>query len=408
MSIWQKAGTIAVTNGSGVVTGTGTGWNGKVQVGDAIHMPDGRVYEVVTVTSDTVIGIAPNYLGSTATGQAYRIQPTRGVLASYLATVQAWMAGQQGFIDGPLAGRFGDGTAALPGLAFAADLDTGMRRKGNNALALVTGGGDRFEVNNAGAILTGLLTGGAVTQSATDATAGRLLKVGDFGIGGGAVDLTGTTDLKDRNLASGFYGYNANTVPGGPETVAWRHVLQVISTTIGGSVRRMFISSRAPSGTDHRVWIGVSEGTSAITWREVLHAGLILGTVSQSGGQPTGAVIERGSNGNGEYVRFADGAQICTRTADLGSILADGSGTQASPYRTSPATLSFAAWFSAAPVVSFAFPAAPEAIIADRALVTAGYQVSTGAITALRAARIGGGNSAANVTCTLTAIGRWF
>lgn len=39
----------------------------------------------------------------------------------------------------------------------------------------------------------------------------------------------------------------------------------------------------------------------------------IVGTVSQSGGTPTGAVIERGSNANGEYVRFADGTQICTK-----------------------------------------------------------------------------------------------
>ncbi|WP_332773254.1 hypothetical protein [Pseudomonas sp. ESBL1] len=38
----------------------------------------------------------------------------------------------------------------------------------------------------------------------------------------------------------------------------------------------------------------------------------ILGTVSQSGGVPTGAIIERGSNANGEYVRYADGTQICS------------------------------------------------------------------------------------------------
>lgn len=38
----------------------------------------------------------------------------------------------------------------------------------------------------------------------------------------------------------------------------------------------------------------------------------LLGTVSQSGGVPTGAIIERGSNANGEYIRFADGTQICT------------------------------------------------------------------------------------------------
>ncbi|MEI0636405.1 hypothetical protein VUT03_33625, partial [Pseudomonas aeruginosa] len=37
----------------------------------------------------------------------------------------------------------------------------------------------------------------------------------------------------------------------------------------------------------------------------------ILGAVSQSSGVPTGAVIDRGSNANGEYVRFADGTQVC-------------------------------------------------------------------------------------------------
>ena len=43
--------------------------------------------------------------------------------------------------------------------------------------------------------------------------------------------------------------------------------------------------------------------------------GTVLGTVSETAGQPTGAVIERGANANGDYVRFADGTQICTRTA---------------------------------------------------------------------------------------------
>ncbi|HHL2325285.1 TPA: hypothetical protein ACQ3Y4_005788 [Pseudomonas aeruginosa] len=46
----------------------------------------------------------------------------------------------------------------------------------------------------------------------------------------------------------------------------------------------------------------------------------ILGAVSQSSGVPTGAVIQRGSNANGEFVRFADGTQICIVT-----LLGDGS-----------------------------------------------------------------------------------
>lgn len=48
----------------------------------------------------------------------------------------------------------------------------------------------------------------------------------------------------------------------------------------------------------------------------------ILGTVSQSSGVPTGAIIERDSNDNGEYVKFADGTLICT-----GSGFSDGATT---------------------------------------------------------------------------------
>lgn len=44
---------------------------------------------------------------------------------------------------------------------------------------------------------------------------------------------------------------------------------------------------------------------------DVYKMGNILGTVSQLEGVPTGAIIERGSNDNGWYVRFSDGTQIC-------------------------------------------------------------------------------------------------
>lgn len=37
----------------------------------------------------------------------------------------------------------------------------------------------------------------------------------------------------------------------------------------------------------------------------------ILGTVSQTGGVPTGAIVEAGSSANGQYTKFADGTMIC-------------------------------------------------------------------------------------------------
>lgn len=46
--------------------------------------------------------------------------------------------------------------------------------------------------------------------------------------------------------------------------------------------------------------------------------GNLLGSVSQSGAVPTGAVLERGSNADGEYLKLADGTLICTSPAFVG------------------------------------------------------------------------------------------
>ncbi len=48
--------------------------------------------------------------------------------------------------------------------------------------------------------------------------------------------------------------------------------------------------------------------------------GNLVGTVSQSGGTPTGAVVEQGSNADGDYVRWADGTQICWGVHSHGAV----------------------------------------------------------------------------------------
>lgn len=39
--------------------------------------------------------------------------------------------------------------------------------------------------------------------------------------------------------------------------------------------------------------------------------GNIIGAVAMAAGVPSGAILQKGSNANGEYVRFADGTQVC-------------------------------------------------------------------------------------------------
>ncbi|MDM5117191.1 hypothetical protein [Aeromonas hydrophila] len=70
-----------------------------------------------------------------------------------------------------------------------------------------------------------------------------------------------------------------------------------------------------------------SQNTSTWSpWRKVFDSRNILGTVSISGGFPTGAIIERGSNANGEYVILADGTAMAWRgvTNTLTSSVGDG------------------------------------------------------------------------------------
>lgn len=67
----------------------------------------------------------------------------------------------------------------------------------------------------------------------------------------------------------------------------------------------------------------------------------IVGTVSQSGGTPAGAIMERGGNSNGEYVKFADGTMICWGISPL--------------YFTTPNAAG--ALYIASSTASFTFPA---------------------------------------------------
>lgn len=71
---WVRNGTVSVTNGSASVTGASTTFQASgVLPGQAFIGPDGRHYEVLTVTSNTALTLASSYIGTTAAGQTYQI-----------------------------------------------------------------------------------------------------------------------------------------------------------------------------------------------------------------------------------------------------------------------------------------------------------------------------------------------
>ena len=63
-AVWIRTGTVAVTNGSAVVTGTGTAWASTVYAGDIFWGPQNTAYEVLSVDSNTQLTLASNYSGA--------------------------------------------------------------------------------------------------------------------------------------------------------------------------------------------------------------------------------------------------------------------------------------------------------------------------------------------------------
>ena len=75
---WYKTGTVAVTQNSNAVIGTGTAFIANSRVGDGFRGPDGRWYEVTNIASNAALSITPNYEGPTVADGFYAIMPVQG------------------------------------------------------------------------------------------------------------------------------------------------------------------------------------------------------------------------------------------------------------------------------------------------------------------------------------------
>lgn len=128
----------------------------------------------------------------------------------------------------------------------------------------------------------------------------------------------------------------------------------------------------------------------------------MVGTVSQSGGVPTGAIVERGSNANGQYVRYADGTQMCWGIAPASDI----TDVVAGPvFRANAARIfTFPAAFSGSPPsVGANIDKSAGGMGSNWATITANYPTLT------QVQMIMLGNSAASYGyLSYDAVGRWY
>ncbi|QXI45159.1 hypothetical protein HU734_010480 [Pseudomonas wayambapalatensis] len=275
---WYRAGNVAVTAGQTTVTGTGTNFTLNARVGDAFQGPDGRWYEVANIASATVMGILPAYQGSTVTSGSYGLAPMQGYVKESADRLRQ-------IVD-----QWGSTLASLGAVAT------------ENVVPVAKGGTGATTQADARANL-GLVR----TASPIDSTAGRLLGAGDHGLGGNAparetTAISSLTKGGTRALNGGSGGLPSAS-PALVHTFPWDN---------DTSALRLVHPVAGDASLD--VWLGKRAGSTEYPLRRLVHSGNIVGTATQVSGLPTGAVIERGSNANGQYIKFADGTLICWGT----------------------------------------------------------------------------------------------
>jgi hypothetical protein len=230
------------------------------------------------------------------------------------------------------------------------------------------------------------VSGTGVQAGAADATANRLLRVGAFGLGAGAIVADASWNTLD---VSGLYRSEVSTTTGTPTAAAGWMALHM-QADAGNAVQ---VALRT-AADDLRIRRRVAGTWGA--WTTVYQQSSLVGTVSQTAGLPTGAVVQRGSNTNGEFTRWADGTQVCWRS---GLNVTNASTASGAIFRSSTnATWTFPIAFSAAPAVT-ADTDNPDCWASLAAAPSA---------TSVQMRAFSGISQATAVPLRVSAVGRWF
>ncbi|MDX0673359.1 phage tail protein [Sinorhizobium medicae] len=374
MTIPYVTGTVSVTAGSAVVTGSGTAWQTALIAGGlfGLDSSNGNPVPILSVDSNTQLTLAKPWRGTTAAGQGYWIIRDTAYLQQQTVNAQALSTYIQRLDNGTL--------AALAGLTPAAD-----------KFAYFTGA-------NSGALADIKAKGRDLLSSTTVLDA--LLKLGP--VWGGSVRSPANSDvgLVDGDLntitIAGVYtlsGNWANTYAGAA-SVATTGTLVVLQRSANAVFQYFYRDNNQVFRRNT-----VNGGTSWTDWTIVELP--VVGTASNSAGFPAGAIIERGSNANGEYVRFADGTQICwgTGTTNVSTNLNNHFGSTSGASVTGNALISFPATFSNTNYSVSVFPT-------FRGFTVLGAYSKNGANAAVRMGV--SGSTANDVPYEWSAYGRWF
>ena len=374
MTIPYVTGTVSVTAGSAVVTGSGTAWATALIAGGffGLDSSNGNPVPILSVDSNTQLTLAKPWRGTTAAGQGYWIIRDTAYLQQQTVNAQALSTYIQRLDNAAL--------AALAGLDPAADKFAYFTGANSGALADIKAKG-RDLLSSTG-VLDALLKLGPVWGGSVRSPANS-----DVGLVDG--DLNTITIAGVYTLSGNW----ANTYAGAA-SVATTGTLVVLQRSANAVFQYFYRDNNQVFRRNT-----VNGGTSWTDWTIVELP--VVGTASNSAGFPAGAIIERGSNANGEYVRFADGTQICwgTGTINVSTTLNNHFGSSSGASVTGNALISFPATFSNTNYSVTVFPT-------FRGFTVLGAYSKNGANAAVRMGV--SGSTANDVPYEWSAFGRWF
>lgn len=292
-----STGTITVGVTSTSVAGQGTAWiSAGVRPGDLL-MAAGLTVPIATVVSNTQLTLARPWPGSALSAVNHDVLLVDDSVRALVAINTLIQTLGNGNLTS-LAALAGSANK-LPyfsGANVLALSDLTTQARGLLAGTALSRSGTTYTLN-------GTLNGTAVTQSPTDATASRLLKTGDFGLGG-VLPLITNISAVDNSITTGLYAYDtALGSSGGPAGVTRASLLHTRRAVGGGETQQLVVESGTGSGIVAGTQFNRSRVSGAWTdWR-------------------LPGVVETASNANGRYTRYRDGTQICwqlvtTSTAD--------------------------------------------------------------------------------------------
>ena len=155
-----------------------------------------------------------------------------------------------------------------------------------------------------------------ITSASDTTSSNRLLTaLGWMGLGGSTLAYTSAADFNTIDPTQFMSNNGTGSVPANSPGGA----ASFVGLNVKANATRALQVLGNSTATDKALWFR-TKNTTWDVWRRVFDTSNSVGAVTQSGGAPTGALLEYATGASGSYWRFANNYQVCTRIVEYDAL----------------------------------------------------------------------------------------